>query len=92
MLINWFTVGAQVLNFIVLVWLLKRFLYGPVLNAIEAREKRVAAELNVHPNTLDHRLTRIEALLDLSLNDVAWLARLQVALQLWARGVEKTPR
>jgi carbohydrate diacid regulator len=48
--------------------------------------------LNVHPNTLDHRLTRIETLLDLSLNDVAWLARLQVALQLWVRSVAKTPR
>jgi F-type H+-transporting ATPase subunit b len=45
MLIDWFTVGAQVVNFIVLVWLLKRFLYTPVLNAIDAREKRVAAEL-----------------------------------------------
>jgi F-type H+-transporting ATPase subunit b len=45
MLINWFTVGAQIINFIVLVWLLKRFLYQPVLNAIDAREKRVAAEL-----------------------------------------------
>jgi F-type H+-transporting ATPase subunit b len=45
MLINWFTVGAQVLNFIVLVWLLRRFLYKPVLNAIDAREKRVATEL-----------------------------------------------
>jgi F-type H+-transporting ATPase subunit b len=45
MLIDWFTVGAQVLNFIVLVWLLKRFLYKPVLNAIDAREKRVAGEL-----------------------------------------------
>ena len=45
MLIDWFTVGAQVLNFIVLVWLLKHFLYKPVLNAIDAREKRVAAEL-----------------------------------------------
>ena len=44
MLIDWFTVGAQVLNFVVLVWLLKRFLYKPVLNAIDAREKRVAAE------------------------------------------------
>jgi sugar diacid utilization regulator len=59
---------------------------------LKQQRKRVAAALNVHPNTLDHRLTRIEALLDLSLNDVAWLARLQVALQLWARGVEKTPR
>src|ERR1700678_2344038 len=45
MLIDWFTVGAQVLNFIALVWLLKRFLYKPVLNAIDARERRVAAEL-----------------------------------------------
>src|SRR5476651_1021899 len=45
MLIDWFTVGAQALNFIVLVWLLKRFLYKPILNAIDAREKRIAAEL-----------------------------------------------
>ncbi len=45
MLINWFTVGAQALNFVILVWLLKRFLYKPVLAAIDAREKRIAAEL-----------------------------------------------
>jgi len=45
MLIDWFTVGAQALNFLVLVWLMKRFLYKPILNAIEEREKRIAAEL-----------------------------------------------
>ena len=45
MLIDWFTVGAQVLNFLILVWLLKRFLYKPILHAIEEREKRIAAEL-----------------------------------------------
>jgi F-type H+-transporting ATPase subunit b len=45
MLIDWFTVTAQVINFLVLVWLLKRFLYRPILNAIDAREKRIAAEL-----------------------------------------------
>ena len=45
MLIDWFTVGAQVLNFLILVWLMKRFLYQPILHAIDAREKRVAAEL-----------------------------------------------
>ncbi|MDO8836716.1 MAG: F0F1 ATP synthase subunit delta [Vicinamibacterales bacterium] len=43
--IDWFTVGAQVVNFLILVWLLKRFLYQPVLDAIDAREKRIAAEL-----------------------------------------------
>ncbi len=45
MLIDWFTVGAQALNFLLLVWLLKRFLYQPILHAIDAREKRIAAEL-----------------------------------------------
>jgi F-type H+-transporting ATPase subunit b len=45
MLIDWFTVGAQALNFLILVWLMKRFLYKPVLAAIDAREKRIAAEL-----------------------------------------------
>lgn len=45
MFIDWFTVSAQVLNFLVLVWLLKRFLYKPILNAIDAREERIAKEL-----------------------------------------------
>jgi F-type H+-transporting ATPase subunit b len=44
-LIDWFTVGAQALNFVVLVWLMKRFLYKPILHAIDAREKRIAGEL-----------------------------------------------
>ncbi|NIP59232.1 MAG: F0F1 ATP synthase subunit B, partial [Gemmatimonadetes bacterium] len=30
MQLDWFTVGAQVFNFVLLVWLLKRFLYRPV--------------------------------------------------------------
>ena len=45
MLIDWFTLCAQVFNFLILVWLMKRFLYKPVLHAIDAREKRIAAEL-----------------------------------------------
>lgn len=45
MLIDWFTVAAQALNFLILVWLLKRFLYKPILNALDAREKRIATEL-----------------------------------------------
>jgi F-type H+-transporting ATPase subunit b len=45
MLIDWFTVGAQAVNFLILVWLLKRFLYRPILDAIAAREKKVADTL-----------------------------------------------
>ena len=45
MLIDWFTVGAQALNFIILVWLMRRFLYQPILDAIDQREKGIAAAL-----------------------------------------------
>lgn len=45
MLIDWFTVAAQVINFLILVWLLKRFLYRPILDAIDARETRIASSL-----------------------------------------------
>jgi F-type H+-transporting ATPase subunit b len=45
MLIDWFTVVAQAVNFLILVWLLKRFLYRPILDAIDARERRIAAEI-----------------------------------------------
>lgn len=39
MQIDWFTVGAQVVNFLILVLLLKKFLYQPVINAMERREQ-----------------------------------------------------
>jgi len=45
MLIDWFTVCAQLINFLVLIWLMKRFLYKPILSAIETREKKIASEI-----------------------------------------------
>jgi F-type H+-transporting ATPase subunit b len=44
-LIDWFTVAAQIVNFLVLVALMKHFLYGPLIHAIDAREGRIAAQL-----------------------------------------------
>jgi F-type H+-transporting ATPase subunit b len=43
--IDWFTVVAQAINFLILVWLLKRFLYKPILHAIDEREKGIATQL-----------------------------------------------
>ncbi len=60
MLIDWFTVGAQMLNFVILVGLLKHFLYQPILDAIDARETRIAAELAA----ADSRRQEAEALGD----------------------------
>ena len=45
MIIDWFTIGAQAVNFLILVWLMKRFLYKPILNAIDVREKKIASEI-----------------------------------------------
>jgi F-type H+-transporting ATPase subunit b len=45
MLIDWFTVAAQIINFLLLVWLLKRFLFGRILRAIETRERGIAQRL-----------------------------------------------
>ena len=45
MSLNWFTVIAQIVNFLILVWLLKRFLYAPILSAIEAREAKIASRI-----------------------------------------------
>ena len=45
MKINWFTVIAQVINFLILVWLLKKFLYKPILNAVNQREKKIRDQL-----------------------------------------------
>ncbi|MCC8998840.1 MAG: F0F1 ATP synthase subunit B [Candidatus Contendobacter sp.] len=45
MQIDEFTVAAQIVNFLILVWLLKRFLYGPITQAIAARQQQIAAAL-----------------------------------------------
>ena len=45
MAIDWITVSAQIVNFLFLVWLLKRFLYQPVMRAMEHREQRIADRL-----------------------------------------------
>jgi F-type H+-transporting ATPase subunit b len=45
MLIDWFTVIAQALNFLVLVVLMRLFLYKPILRAIDEREKKISVKL-----------------------------------------------
>lgn len=45
MQIDWLTVAAQIVNFLVLVWLLQRFLYGPITRAMQRREQRIADRL-----------------------------------------------
>ena len=40
--IDWFVFFAQIVNFLILLFLLKKFLYGRIINAIDARETKIA--------------------------------------------------
>jgi F-type H+-transporting ATPase subunit b len=64
--LNWSTFVLEILNFLVLVWILKHFLYQPVLNLIERRRATIddqlseAKQLHADADTLkqqyEHRL------------------------------------
>ncbi len=41
--IDWFVFFAQIVNFLILVWLLKRFLYGRIITAMDTREAKIAS-------------------------------------------------
>jgi F-type H+-transporting ATPase subunit b len=43
--LNWSTFLLEIINFLVLVWILKRFLYQPVLDVIARRRKTIEAQL-----------------------------------------------
>jgi len=45
MQIDWITVSAQIVNFLVLVYLLQHFLYQPVVRAMDRREQRISGRL-----------------------------------------------
>ena len=46
------------------------------------RRKITADVLGIHPNTLNHRLERIETLLGARLDEASWIAKLHVAVRL----------
>ncbi|MGY6277744.1 F0F1 ATP synthase subunit B [Methylomonas sp. MgM2] len=42
MQIDWITVGAQWINFLILMWLLRRFLYQPIIRAMDKRQQAIS--------------------------------------------------
>jgi F-type H+-transporting ATPase subunit b len=44
--IDWFTFIAQIINFVLLVALLKIFLYGPIIRSMDKREEKIASRWN----------------------------------------------
>ena len=60
MKIDWFTFAAQVVNFLVLVYLLKRFLYAPITAAMKTREDLIAQRFASANQTQQDAERRIE--------------------------------
>jgi F-type H+-transporting ATPase subunit b len=52
MQLDWFTTVAQIVNFLILVALLKRFLYGPIIRAMDAREAHIATRVQAAQDQL----------------------------------------
>jgi len=50
---DWFTVVAQIVNFLILLALLKRFLYGPIVRAMDRRETAIATRMEAADKRID---------------------------------------
>jgi len=44
--IDWFVFFCQIVNLLLLLFLLKRFLYGRIIGAMDAREAKITAALS----------------------------------------------
>ncbi|MDO9501150.1 F0F1 ATP synthase subunit delta [Falsiroseomonas sp.] len=96
MQIDWLTVTAQIFNFLILVWLLQRFLYRPIIQAMARREERIEsrlaeakaarAEIEAEAARLQERQRALEANREEALNEArreatALRARLEKDIQ-----------
>ncbi|OPL12498.1 MAG: hypothetical protein AVO34_07240 [Firmicutes bacterium ML8_F2] len=41
MIIDWYTIIFQIINFLILVFLLRHFLYGPIIKSMDEREQKI---------------------------------------------------
>lgn len=50
---------AQIVNFLIILWLLKKFLYGPVLKIIQDRQKKITKSMD-DVEKIEQRLAKLE--------------------------------
>ena len=64
MQIDWWTLALQTINFLIVVWLLSRFLYQPIRRVIEEREaadRKAAETAEEKPRSADEAREAFEA-------------------------------
>ncbi|WP_101069005.1 F0F1 ATP synthase subunit delta [Roseovarius salinarum] len=62
MQLDWLTVAAQIVNFLVLIWLLQRFLYTPITRAMAQRESRIESRMAEAREAREEARQKAEAL------------------------------
>jgi F-type H+-transporting ATPase subunit b len=96
LLIDPFTVVAQAVNFLVLVWLLRRVLYGPITRAMTARESRIREEVQAARRLRDEAQAEGERyrqqLADFEAGRAARLAEARAELDGWRHAHTQTVR
>ncbi len=86
MLIDWFTVGAQIFNFLILVVLLRRFLYRPILKTIRQRNELIKARLDEAQQTEAQARKLIE---EYELKNDAWQEEKEILFHETRKDVEE---
>ena len=96
MLLDWFTIFAQILNFFVLIALLRLFLYKPIIEAMQERKEHVAQETHAlrearaEAQTLNMELRRKRQDLDNREADV--MAEIHAEAERWREQVMDSAR
>ncbi|WP_421902294.1 ATPase [Maridesulfovibrio sp.] len=96
MLLDWFTIFAQILNFFVLIALLRLFLYKPIVEAMQERQEHVAQETHAlrearaEAQTLNMELRRKREELDNREADV--MAEIHAEAERWREQVMDSAR
>lgn len=89
MLFDPFTVGAQLVNFLILVWLLRRVLYGPVTRAMDERDARIRRDLEdarrLQAEAADARNALQQQIADFEGEREARLADARAEIEAWRR-------
>lgn len=62
--IDWVTFFAQIVNLFILVWLLKKFLYHPILNAIDKRQAQIAERVQSAKEAAEKAAAEYQAYLE----------------------------
>lgn len=87
MLIDWFTVAVQIVNFLVLLFLLRRFLYGPLLRAMDQRQRTMAERMEQAAQAEQEATTQLALLIEeraaLSGSREALLRQAAVEVEAW---------